>query len=166
MLNYTGTIIEEARDMERRPRVLVSACLLGAACRYDGKSQALEGLQKLLERCEPIPLCPEQLGGLPTPRTPSERRGVRVVSRDGADVTAAFTRGAEEALLLAKLLDVKIALLKARSPSCGSREIYDGSFTGRTIPGQGVTAEALAASGIAIYDENALEDFLEALKGI
>lgn len=77
-----------------------------------------------------------------------------------------FTRGAEEALRLARLLDVKIALLKARSPSCGSREIYDGSFTGRTIPGRGVTAEALMAAGIAVYDESALEDFLEALKGI
>ncbi len=152
--------------MEHKPRVLVSACLLGAACRYDGKSQALEGLQALLERCEPIPLCPEQLGGLPTPRTPSERRGGRVISRDGADVSEAFTRGAEEALRLSRLLDVKVALLKARSPSCGSREIYDGSFAGRTIPGRGVTAEALMAAGIAVYDESALEDFLEALKGI
>ena len=110
--------------MERRPRVLVSACLLGAACRYDGKSQALERLQTLLERCEPIPLCPEQLGGLPTPRTPSERRGRRVVSRDGADVTAAFTRGAEEALRLAQRLKEiampKELILSMHEPLTGS----------------------------------------------
>ncbi len=151
--------------MDQKPRVLVSACLLGAACRYDGKSQALPGLEALLERCEVIPVCPEQLGGLPTPRTPSERREGRVVSRDGADVTDAFARGAGEALRLARLLGAECALLKARSPSCGSREVYDGSFTGRVIPGQGVTAQALTAAGIAVYDENALEEFLEALKG-
>ena len=152
--------------MDRKPRVLVSACLLGAACRYDGCSQALSGLETLLARCEPVPVCPAQLGGLPTPRTPSERRCGRVVSREGADVTDAFVRGAQEALRLARLLDVKLALLKARSPSCGSREVYDGSFTGRTVPGMGVTAEALAAAGIAVYDENALDAFFDALKGL
>ena len=146
-------------------KLLVSACLLGLPCRYDGKSQALEGLDGLLERCEPIPVCPEQLGGLPTPRTPSERLGRRVISQDGADVTEAFTRGAREALRLAKLLGVRHALLKARSPSCGSRSIYDGSFTGHTIPGQGVTAEALTAAGIKVYDESALNALCEALKG-
>ena len=138
--------------MDRKPRVLVSACLLGAACRYDGCSQALSGLETLLARCEPVPVCPEQLGGLPTPRTPSERRCGRVVSREGADVTDAFVRGAQEALRLARLLD--------------SREVYDGSFTGRTVPGMGVTAEALAAAGIAVYDENALDAFFDALKGL
>ena len=81
-------------------------------------------------------------------------------------MTDAFVRGAQEALRLARLLDVKLALLKARSPSCGSREVYDGSFTGRTVPGMGVTAEALAAAGIAVYDENALDAFFDALKGL
>ena len=152
--------------MKHRPRVLVSACLLGAACRYDGKSQALTELDALLKRCEPIPVCPEQLGGLPTPRTPSERLGGRVISREGVDVTDAFTRGATETLQLANRLGVKLALLKARSPSCGSREIYDGTFTGRTIPGQGATAEALTAAGIAVYDESRIDAFFEALKGM
>lgn len=151
--------------MDRKPRALVSACLLGAACRYDGGSQALKRLDALLDRCEPVPVCPEQLGGLPTPRTPSERLDGRVIARDGKDVTEAFARGAREAVRLAGLLGIRVALLKARSPSCGCREVYDGSFTGKTIPGQGVTAQALTEAGIAVYDEDALDEFFDALKG-
>ena len=146
-------------------RVLVSACLLGVSCRYDGKAQGISRLQALLERCEPIPVCPEQLGGLPTPRVPSERADGRVCSRDGADVTDAFHRGAEEALRLAKLYGVRFALMKARSPSCGNREIYDGSFTGRVVPGAGVAAEALRGAGIEIFDETQLDELFEKLKG-
>ena len=146
-------------------RVLVSACLLGVSCRYDGKAQGISRLQALLERCEPIPVCPEQLGGLPTPRVPSERVDRRVCSRYGADVTDAFHRGAEEALRLAKLYGVRFALMKARSPSCGNREIYDGSFTGRIVPGAGVAAEALRGAGIEIFDETQLDELFEKLKG-
>ena len=137
-----------------RPRMLISACLLGVKCRYDGGGQALPELTALMARYELIPVCPEQLGGLPTPRTPSERRDGRVVARDGTDVTDAFRRGAEQACRIARLYGARLALLKARSPSCGHREIYDGSFTGRRIPGSGVTAEALAAMGLSLYDEN------------
>ena len=151
--------------MAGRPRVLVSACLLGAACWYDGKALPMPGLEALLAVCEPIPVCPEQLGGLPTPRAPSERRASAVVNREGADVTAAFARGAEQALLLARVCGARHALLKARSPSCGSREIYDGSFTGRTVPGRGVTCEALEGAGIAVYDETELEELIDRLKG-
>ena len=139
--------------MGERPRVLVSACLLGVACRYDGRGQAIPRLNELLAACEVIPVCPEQLGGLPTPRTPSERVGEKVLARDGTDVTCAFARGAAEALRLAQLTGARLALLKARSPSCGSGEIYDGSFTGRTVPGNGVAAQALVDAGIEIFNE-------------
>lgn len=133
--------------------MLISACLIGVECRYDGGGQLLPGLDELMARYQLIPVCPEQLGGLPTPRTPSERRDGRVVTRDGADVTEAFRRGAAQACRIARLYGARLALLKARSPSCGHGEIYDGSFTGRRVPGSGVTAEALAAMGITVYSE-------------
>ena len=100
-----------------------------------------------------IPVCPEQLGGLPTPRTPSERQGACVVMRDGTDVTAAYSRGARIACALAAQTLAEAALLKARSPSCGSGEIYDGTFTGTLTPGDGVTAERLKTLGIPVYTE-------------
>ena len=112
-----------------------------------------------------IPVCPEQLGGLPTPRTPSERVGEKVLARDGTDVTCAFARGAMEALRLARLTGARLALLKARSPSCGSGEIYDGSFTGRTVPGNGVAAQALVDAGIEVCDEGQIDRLLSKLKG-
>lgn len=139
--------------MSNRPPMLISACLMGVECRYDGGGQALPDLTALMARYQLIPVCPEQLGGLPTPRTPSERRGDRVVARDGTDVTGAFLRGAAQVCRIAGLYGAKLALLKARSPSCGHGEIYDGSFTGCRIPGSGVTAEALAAMGVAVYSE-------------
>lgn len=148
-----------------RPRILVSACLLGVRCRYDGAGQGIARLDELLALCEPIPVCPEQLGGLPTPRVPSERVGDRVLSREGADVTDAFWRGAGEAVRLAKLCGVRLALLKARSPSCGSRTVYDGSFSGTIVPGAGVAAKALMDAGVAVYDEGQLDTLLERLRG-
>lgn len=147
-----------------RPRVLVSMCLLGVSCRYDGRAKGVD-LGAMADKCELIPVCPEQLGGLPTPRTPSERRGDRVVSREGADVTAEFRRGAAQAALLAERFGAKYALLKARSPSCGVREIYDGSFTGAIIPGAGVAAEALCGLGIKLYDEHQVDALLKELDG-
>ncbi len=113
-----------------KPKLLVSACLLGTPCRYDGKSKKNEAVCALAERFELIPVCPEVLGGLPTPRTPSERRGACVVRKDGRDVTAEYRRGAECALETARREGVLAAVLKERSPSCGSGEIYDGTFTG------------------------------------
>ena len=135
--------------------LLISACLLGAACRYDGASRPLDAqtLEKLKERYALVPVCPEQLGGLPTPRPPAERRGGKVRTEAGADVTEQYTRGARESLHIAALFGCKRALLKARSPSCGSGGIYDGSFTGTLVPGDGVTAEALKAAGITVYTE-------------
>lgn len=146
-----------------KPRVLVSACLLGVGCRYDGKSKGVQ-LDALMARCELIPICPEQLGGLPTPRTPSERRDGRVFARDGWEVTAEFRRGAGEAARLAARFGAGYALLKARSPSCGTGEIYDGSFTGTLIPGNGVTAEALSALGIKLFNEGRIDELLKALE--
>lgn len=140
-------------------KLLISACLLGERCRYDGKSKPLpaETLRKLREQHELIPVCPEQAGGLPTPRAPSERRGVKVVSTEGRDVTREYEAGAGSALELAKKANVDAALLKARSPSCGKGEIYDGTFSRTLIPGSGVTAELLERSGFPVYTEEEIE---------
>ena len=133
--------------------LLISACLVGYNCKYNGGNNALppEVLAALRERYRLIPVCPEAAGGLPTPRVPSERRGGRVVTRDGWDVTAAFRRGAEIAGKLAERTGARLALLKSGSPSCGSGMIYDGSFTGTLTPGDGVTAEYLKNKNLIIF---------------
>ena len=143
--------------------LLISRCLLGDACRYDGKSKPLpaETLQALRSRYELIPVCPEVLGGLPTPRTPSERQGSRVVMQTGADVTAEYRRGAMEALRLAQARNVCAAVLKERSPSCGKGKIYDGAFTGTLKEGNGVTAEVLLENGFAVYGESEIDTLCE-----
>lgn len=141
-------------------KLLISACLLGCRCRYDGASKPLPWIAALAERHTLVPVCPEQLGGLSTPRPPSERRGDRVVTRTGGDVTAQYRRGAEETLRLCRLLGCEAALLKERSPSCGSGEIYDGTFTGTLTEGDGVTAELLRAQGIPVYGESRAEGLL------
>ena len=143
-------------------KLLISACLLGERCRYDGKSKPLpeEILRRLREQYELIPVCPEQAGGLPTPRAPSERRGVKVVSETGRDVTAEYEAGARFALALAQKERVDAALLKARSPSCGKGAIYDGTFSRTLIPGNGVTAELLEQNGIPVYTEEEIETLI------
>ena len=148
----------------KRPRVLVSACLLGVNCRYNGERKKLEGIERLMERAELIPVCPEILGGLPTPRPPAERVGDRVMNREGTDVTEAYRRGAEETLRLAELLGAHLALLKERSPSCGMGKIYDGSFQGRIVNGSGVTAELLTAHGVSVYGESRIDALLNVLE--
>lgn len=142
-------------------KLMISACLLGARCRYDGAAKPQEWVNKLAEKHTLVPICPEQLGGLPTPRVPSERRGERVMSKIGTDVTEQYRRGAEEALRLYQLLGCEAAVLKERSPSCGRGEIYDGSFTGTLISGDGVTAERFAAEGIPVYGESQIEELLK-----
>lgn len=107
-----------------------------------------------------VPACPEQLGGLPTPRAPSERQGSRIVMRTGADVTDAYTRGAQQTLALAQRFGCTAALLKQRSPSCGCGEIYDGTFTGTLTPGDGVTAALLSAHGVRVYGEDDVAELL------
>ena len=141
-------------------KILISACLLGACCRYDGASKAHPLAALLAERHTLVPVCPEQLGGLPTPRPPAERRGGRVVTQSG-DVTEQYLRGAEETLKLCKLLGCEAAVLKERSPSCGRGAVYDGTFTGTLTPGDGVTAELLAAHGILVYGESQIEKLLK-----
>lgn len=144
--------------------VLISACLLGAACRYDGKSVRMEGLEELQELCHLIPVCPEIYGGLSTPRIPAERAGKAVINREGQDVTGQYQRGAAAAASFALLFGCRYALLKERSPSCGKGSIYDGSFQGTLTEGDGVTAERLAGMGVQIYGESQLTELLKELK--
>ena len=137
-------------------RILISACLLGMPCRYDGASKPHPLAAALAQRHELVPVCPEQLGGLPTPRPPAERQGEAVRTQAGADVTEQYRRGAEEAARLCRLLGCQAAVLKERSPSCGSGEIYDGTFTGARVPGDGVTAERLRAVELLLKVEGGI----------
>ena len=134
-------------------RLLVSACLLGLSCRYDGGCKPCPRVIALMEKHTLIPVCPEQLGGLPTPRPPAEIREGRVISRAGMDVTDAYRKGAEEALRLAQLYACDGAILKSRSPSCGKGQVYDGSFSGTLTLGDGVTARLLADHGLPVWTE-------------
>ena len=140
--------------------ILVSACLLGVPCRYDGQSKAHPLARALCEKHHVVPVCGEIFGGLPTPRPPAEIQGDRVVTRDGQDVTEAYRRGAEAAAQLARLTGAQAAVLKERSPSCGSGEIYDGTFTGTVVEGWGVTAELLRREGIPVLGESRMGELL------
>ena len=142
-------------------KVLVSACLLGQRCRYDGKSKPHAMIDALLENCCAIPVCPEIMGGLPTPRPSAERRGEQVVNCAGEDVTVQFVRGAEETLRLAKLFGCDTAILKEKSPSCGCGEIYDGTFSKSFTAGDGVTAALLKENGIRVLGESQIAEFLK-----
>ncbi|MEL7940494.1 DUF523 domain-containing protein [Pseudomonas delhiensis] len=158
-------------------KILVSRCLLGHRVRYDGGSH---GPFDLLERWQAqgrvVALCPEVAGGLPTPRAPAEIPGGRgalvlegqapVVTLDGADVTRAFVRGAEQAMALVDRHGIRLAILKARSPSCGNRENYDGSFSGLRVPGEGVTAAALKRMGVLVFSEEELDAAAVCLAGL
>ncbi len=142
-------------------RLLVSACLLGVMCRYDGQSRPDEKVVGLLKNHVLVPVCPEQLGGLSTPRCPCEIQGDRVMSRDGDDRTVEYEKGAQEALRLCRLFSCEAAVLKAKSPSCGLGCVYDGTFSGVLRPGDGVTAGLLKNSGVPVYTEKNLpEDWL------
>lgn len=152
--------------------ILVSACLCGINCKYNGGNNLDERVLQLIKEGKAVPVCPEQLGGQATPRFAHE-----IVNGDGAgvldgtckvmgkdpsdDVTKEFVRGAEETLKIAKDMDIHIAILKARSPSCGSNTIYDGTFSGSKREGNGVTAELLKRNNIKIYSEEELDRFFE-----
>lgn len=140
--------------------ILVSACLLGASCRYDGKAKPVKKVIALKEKYNLIPVCAEIMGGLPTPRIPCEIKNGRAVNQNGEDKTAEYVRGAEEVLRLARLFGCDTAVLKSRSPSCGNGEIYDGSFSGRLISGDGICAELLKANGIKIFNETQISEIL------
>lgn len=147
--------------------VLISACLLGVNCKYNGKNNLKEEVKKHLKEQNIVPICPEQLGGLSTPRLPAEIKGgngedvlkgkAKVINIDGVDVTAEFIKGAYETLKIAKSLGATKAILKARSPSCGYGQIYNGSFKGVLSAGSGVTTALLMQNGIEVCSE---EDFL------
>lgn len=141
--------------------ILVSACLLGVHCRYDAqKIEVSANIQRLMKQHTLIPFCPEIYGGLTTPRAPCEIREGRVYSSQGVDVTEFFLRGAKEALSLALLTGCTVALLKQRSPSCGSGIIYDGTFRGVQVAGNGITAALLKDAGISVFGESQLDCFL------
>jgi len=135
---------------------LCSACLLGVKCRYDGKSKLNKKIIKLAKEELLIPVCPEQLGGLPTPREPAEQKGKKVLTKSGKNVTLYFTKGAKKVLAITKSLSIKQAILKQKSPSCGCGKIYDGTFSGRLIKGDGVTTALLKENGIKVLSENNL----------
>lgn len=136
--------------------IIVSACLAGLNCRYDGKSTPCEEVIRLVAEGKAVPVCPEQLGGLPTPRLSAEINNGRVIRRDGMDVTDAFKLGADEALRLARLVGAKQAILKSRSPSCGCGLIYDGTFSGKLVPGSGILADLFIRNDIKISTEEDL----------
>lgn len=143
-----------------KKNILVSACLLGESCRYDGKSKPCERVIALKDTYNLIPICPEVMGGLPTPRVPSEICGERVLMKDDRDVTENYNRGAEIALSIARENACTVAILKEKSPSCGSGLIHNGHFDGGLVAGDGVTAALLKGAGIRVLGESEItEDF-------
>lgn len=132
--------------------IIVSACLAGYRCRYDGERKPDPEIVERIKNGQAVPVCPEMLGGLPCPRVPAERTadGMRVVTKDGRDVTDAFLLGAQETLRMAELFGCDRAILKAHSPSCGKGTIYDGTFSGTLREGNGVTTDLLQGHGITV----------------
>ena len=133
-------------------KILVSACLLGQNCKYNGGNNLNQSVLDFIEGHEVIGVCPEQLGGLSTPRLPAEIVDGVVTNKEGVSVDAQFRKGAQTALAVALEKKVDLAILQSRSPSCGVKEIYDGSFSGKKIKGQGVFAKLLSAHGIKVLD--------------
>ena len=144
-----------------REKLLISACLLGRNCKYNGGNNYTPLVEALKARYDLVPVCPECFGGLPIPHEPSERVGDKVLSKSGKDVTEPFRRGAEKTLAAAIQQGVTRAVLKERSPSCGCGSIYDGTFTGTVVPGNGVAAELLLSRGVVIYGESRIGELLE-----
>ena len=138
----------------KKPALIISACLAGKPCRYDGAARPLENLGELKKFYRLIPVCPETDGGLPVPRPPAEIRGGRVLTADGRDVTAFYEKGARIAVSKAVKAKAARALLKEKSPSCGSSFVYDGTFHGVAVSGEGVAARALRQSGVVCFSEN------------
>lgn len=138
-------------------RIMVSACLLGVPCRYDGGSKAAPRVLALRDDHELIPVCPEQLGGLATPRPPCEISQGRVINARGEDRTAPFLQGAQEALRLFRLLQCRAAILKSRSPSCGKGLVYDATFSKTLVSGNGLFTQLLLDEGVRVFQEE--DDF-------
>lgn len=138
--------------------ILVSACLIGVNCKYSGESNNEESVHLQLKDKVFVPVCPEQLGGLTTPRPTCEILGGKVVNEHGEDCTEAFVKGANEVLKIAQLTGAKEAILKEGSPSCGCNKIYDGTFSGRKIDGIGLTAKLLKEHGLSVISEKELSN--------
>lgn len=137
-----------------KEKILISACLIGLNCKYDGGNNENSKLVELMKEKDLVPICPEQLGGLKTPRASAERKQEKVITKEGVDVTKEYQKGAEEVLKLAKKLNIKKVILKSRSPSCGIDEIYDGTFSHNLVKGDGVTAELLKKNGIEVISSD------------
>ena len=144
-----------------KEKLLISACLLGTNCKYSGGNNYTPLAEALKERFRLVPVCPETMGGLTSPREPAERAGDKVLSRSGEDWTEAFRLGAERALETALAQGITLAVLKERSPSCGCGAVYDGTFTGTVVPGDGVAAELLKRHGVHIRGESQIEELLK-----
>ena len=148
--------------------IIISACLVGVNCRYNGLSVENKELLHLINSGKAIAICPEVLGNLPIPRDPCEIQTIngelKVISKSGRDCTAEFRDGAERTLNICNAANAKYAILKANSPSCGFGKIYDGTFTSTIIDGNGITANLLSSNGIAVFNENNYSEFLSAIK--
>lgn len=146
-------------------KILISSCLLGLNCRYDGQSKTYSQIDKIIEKYELIPFCPECYGGLPTPRDPAEIQKfdntLKVITNKGNDVTKEYISGANSALKLCEKLGIKVAVLKAKSPSCGRDKIYDGTFSSNLKNGNGVTSDILLKNGIIVYNETEIDKLIE-----
>lgn len=146
-------------------KILVSACLLGTPCRYDGRSKTSAAVAALGAEHQLIPVCPEVLGGLSTPRPPAERQpDGRILNREGQDVTGEYEAGAAATAALARREGCTLAILKTRSPSCGRGMIYDGSFSGRLAPGDGAAAQRLLEAGVKVLGEDEAERYFQTLQ--
>ena len=140
-------------------KIMVSACLLGENCKYDGGNNRNEALLEMLAGHEIIPICPETAGGLPVPRVPAELVNGRAVNRNGEDVDDAFRKGAEKTLEIAEREKPDLIILQSRSPSCGVNEIYDGTFSGKKIPGHGIFADMVINADYKVIDVEDLHLF-------
>lgn len=140
--------------MNLNEKILVSACLAGVNCKYNGKNNENKKILDLIENENVILVCPEQLGGLPTPRTCAEIKKDKVITKDNTDVTYEYTKGAMETLNIAKKYKIKKAILKSKSPSCGKGKVYDGTFSGTLIAGNGITTDLLIKNGIEVIDSD------------
>ncbi len=145
--------------------IVVSRCLIGENCTYAKKNNLCKELLELYNEGKVIPVCPEVLGGLPIPRTPCEKIGDKVIAKDGIDRTYEYQKGAKIALDTCLKNNVKIAVVKAKSPSCGKGKIYDGTFSHTLVDGNGVFVEMLLEHGIKVYTENEIEEVLKLLEG-
>lgn len=141
-------------------KILISRCLVGDNVKYNGGNNLHPLIEKLKEKYDLVIFCPEVEGGLPTPRNPSERIGEKVLMNSGKDVTKNYSDGAHKALAICKYLDINLAILKERSPSCGVKQIYDGTFSNTLIDGQGYTTELLTKNGIKVISEDDINTLL------